>query len=125
MEKLFTLTDQQKNVWNSEMFYSGTNINNIGGYLLIKETVNFKLLEKAANIYVKNNEVIRYQFDLKDSDPIQIIKDYSTFKLKTISVENINDLSNLTTELVSKPFKILNNNLHYKIIIKQCSFNYT
>lgn len=118
MEKLFTLTDQQKNVWNSEMFYSGTNINNIGGYLLIKETVNFKLLEKAANIYVKNNEVIRYQFDLKDSDPIQIIKDYSTFKLKTISVENINDLSNLTTELVSRPFKILKSNLYTFTLFK-------
>ena len=30
MENFFALTDQQKNVWNSEMFYSGTNINNIG-----------------------------------------------------------------------------------------------
>ena len=59
MNKIYALTDQQKNVWNSEMFYSGTNINNIGGYLLIKEKVDFKLLEKATNIYVKNNEAIR------------------------------------------------------------------
>ena len=46
MNSLFELTDQQKNIWNSEVFYSGTNINNIGGYLLLNEKVNIPLLQK-------------------------------------------------------------------------------
>ena len=112
MNKVFALTDQQKNVWNSEMFYSGTNINNIGGYLLINEKVDFKLLEQAANIYVKNNEVIRYNFSLKGTEPVQTLTEYSPFKLEIISVENMDSLMEITTELVSKPFKILNNNLY-------------
>ena len=44
MEKLMELSSQQKNIWNSEMFYSNTNINSIGGYLLINQKVNIDLL---------------------------------------------------------------------------------
>lgn len=116
MENFFALTDQQKNVWNSEMFYSGTNINNIGGYLLIKENVNFSLLEKAANIYIQNNEAIRYHFNINDNEPVQFLTDYSYFKLNVISVENMDGLKKLTSEAVSKPFNIINNNL-YKFIL--------
>ena len=116
MNKIYALTDQQKNVWNSEMFYSGTNINNIGGYLLIKEKVDFKLLEKATNIYVKNNEAIRYHFSLKDKKTVQILNEYKPFKLEIISVDNLDSLKKYTTELVSTPLKILDTNL-YKFIL--------
>lgn len=116
MEKLFRLTDQQKNVWNSEMFYSGSNINNIGGYLFIKDKVDFTLLEKATNIYVENNEAVRYHFDLKDGKPIQKLTEYTPFKLDLISVDSINVLNDITTELVSKPLKLFNSNL-FKFIL--------
>ena len=112
MNKNYALTDQQKNVWNSEMFYSGTNINNIGGYLLINEKVNFELLEKAANIYIKNNEVTRYHFNLENNEPLQTLIEYSPFKLKLISVDSMDALKELTTELVSKPFEIINSDLY-------------
>ena len=116
MEKFFRLTDQQENVWNSEMFYSGSNINTIGGYLFIKDKVDFSLLEKATNIYVMNNEVIRYHFDLKDGKPIQRLTEYTPFKLDLISVDSIDELNNVTTEVVSKPLKIFNSNL-FKFIL--------
>lgn len=112
MEKLFNLTDQQKNVWNSEMFYSGTDINNIGGYLLINETVDFPLLEKAVNIYVQNNEAIRYHFKNKDEYTVQKCIEYLPFKLDIISIQTMNDLSKLTTKLVTKPFNVIDSNLY-------------
>lgn len=118
MEKIFRLTDQQENVWNSEMFYSGSNINNIGGYLFIKDKVNFTLLEKAANIYVKNNEAVRYHFDLKDGSPIQKSIEYTPFKLDLISVKNISELNDITTEVVSKPFNLFNSNLFNFILFR-------
>lgn len=118
MSKLFELTDQQKNIWNSEMFYNGTNMNNIGGYILINEKINLNLLEKAANIYVENTEVARYSISLKDGNPMQTLKDFSPFKLKIVSLNTIDDLYKLTTELVSKPFDILNSNLYNFTIFK-------
>ena len=92
MKNLLELSSQQKNIWNSEMFYSNTNINNIGGYLLINEPVNIDLLEKAANIYIKTNEALRLHFDLKNGEPIQFITDFSPFKLPKVSVESMQAL---------------------------------
>ena len=112
MEKLMELSSQQKNIWNSEMFYSNTNINSIGGYLLINQKVNIDLLEKAANIYIKTNEALRLHFDLKNGEPIQYITDFTPFKLKKVSVKNIDEIQKLTTELVSKPFEVINSNLY-------------
>ena len=112
MEKLMELSSQQKNIWNSEMFYSNTNINSIGGYLLINQKVNIDLLEKAANIYIKTNEALRLHFDLKNGEPIQYITDFTPFKLKKVSVKNVNEIQKLTTELVSKPFEVINSNLY-------------
>ena len=112
MNELLELSSQQKNVWNSEMFYSKTNINNIGGYLLINEPVSLDLLEKSANIYIKTNEALRLHFDLKNGEPIQYITDFTPFKLKKVSVKNIDEIQKLTTELVSKPFEVINSNLY-------------
>ena len=112
MKNLLELSSQQKNIWNSEMFYSKTNINNIGGYLLINEPVSLDLLEKAANIYIKTNEALRLHFDLKNGEPIQYITNFTPFKLKKVSVKNIDEIQKLTTELVSKPFEVINSNLY-------------
>ena len=118
MKKLLELSSQQKNVWNSEMFYSNTNINNIGGYLLINEPVNIGLLEKAANIYIKTNEALRLHFNLKDGEPVQCITEFTPFKLKKVSVKNIDEIQKLTTELVSKPFEVINSNLYSFTLFK-------
>ena len=112
MKRLMELSSQQKNIWNSEMFYSKTNINNIGGYLLINQNINISLLEKSANIYIKTNEALRLHFDLKNGEPVQFITDYSPFKLKKVTLKSLNDLYKLTTELVSKPFEVINSNLY-------------
>lgn len=112
MKNLLELSSQQKNIWNSEMFYSNTNINNIGGYLLINEPVSLDILEKSANIYIKTNEALRLHFDLKNGKPTQFITDFSPFKLPKVSVESISALKKLTTELVSKPFEVINSNLY-------------
>ena len=118
MNKFLELSSQQKNIWDSEMFYSKTNINNIGGYLLINEPVNIDLLEKAANIYIKTNEALRLHFDLKNGEPIQFITDFSPFKLPKVSVESVQALKKLTTELVSKPFEVFNSNLYSFTLFK-------
>ena len=55
MEKeLFNLTNPQKSILLTEEFYKGTNINNICGTAIIEDIVNFDLLKKAMNIFVKN-----------------------------------------------------------------------
>ena len=53
---VYNLTNSQKNIWDTEMFFNNSNLNNVGGYVFIEEKVNFKFLEKALNLYVQRND---------------------------------------------------------------------
>ena len=45
MEKNYQLTIPQKSIWLTERFYKADTISNISGTLLIKDSVDFELLE--------------------------------------------------------------------------------
>ena len=51
--KLYGLTIPQKAIYLAELYSSGSNLNSIGGNIIIEENVNLDLLEKAINIFVK------------------------------------------------------------------------
>ena len=79
MRELLQLTEQQKSIWNTELFYSGTSINNIGGYIYIEEQVDFDILTKTANLYVKHNDNSRIHFISKENEVYQYVSDYKKF----------------------------------------------
>ena len=39
-KKFYELTNSQKNIWNTEMFFKSTNVNNVSGASVIKENIN-------------------------------------------------------------------------------------
>ena len=49
-KNFFNLTSPQKSIWYTEEYLSGTNIGNICGTLVFKESVNFKKLEQARDL---------------------------------------------------------------------------
>ena len=59
MKDVYELTSSQKNIWDTELFFNNTNMNNIGGYVFIEEIFNPIVLEKAINIFVKKNDALR------------------------------------------------------------------
>ena len=72
MEKnLYNLTNPQKSIWLMDQVNPGTNLNNIGGPVLINDSVNVPLLEKALNLYIEKNEATRLRIKLVDSSPMQ------------------------------------------------------
>ncbi len=111
MNKLFDLTEQQKNIWNTEMFYQGTNVNNIGGYLYIDNKVNFNYLQKCANIYVEHTDSIKYHFVSKGEVIKQYMSDYVPFKVDIVDVANIDAADNLSEQLLNIPFNIMDSDL--------------
>ena len=111
MKKLLPLTEQQKNIWNTEMFYSGTAINNIGGYVFIEEKIDFELLNKALNLYVKSTDTCRFNFISKNSQVFQYVSDYSPINFDIIDVKSKDEVDKKSIELLNKPFDILNSNL--------------
>ena len=61
-KEMFELTNPQKSIWVMEQFYKGTNINNICATLTINTDVDFEKLNKAINIFIKNNKSFGLNF---------------------------------------------------------------
>lgn len=118
MEKqLFELTNPQKSIWLTEQYHKGTSINNIAGTLIIQEKVNFDLLEKAVNHFIKANDSLRIQLTLEADSIKQYILPYEWQNIETVYL-NTSTLQDLEKEVISKPFDFFNHFLHQFIILK-------
>lgn len=118
MEKqLYNLTNPQKSIWLTEQFYSGTSINNVSGMLSIDEKVNFDILEKAINIFVKNNDSMRIQISLKNNQPVQHISSYSEFVIDRLHVTE-ETIEIEKQKFAIAPFNITNSELFEFIILQ-------
>ena len=115
---VYNLTVPQMNIWNTEMFYSGTAINNICGYINLDEKVDFKLLEKTANEFVEHTEVMNFHFKVEDGNPVQYVSDFRSFFVETKNVKDINEVNELASELARKPFELIDSDLFKFVIFK-------
>ena len=111
MENLIDLSSQQKNILNTEIFYSKSSVNNICGYISIDEKVDFDCLQKAANLYVKHTDSMRLHFKNENSVVKQYVSDYKPFDINIYDVKCNNDVDSLAKKYLEKPFDIFNDDL--------------
>ena len=101
MEKnLYNLTNPQKSIWLMDQVNPGTNLNNIGGPVLINDSVNVPLLEKALNLYIEKNEATRLRIKLVDSSPMQYVADYSYFTIPVTKLKNEKELEDWNQKII-------------------------
>ena len=55
----YPLTHPQKGIWYTEKFYPDTGISNIAGTLTFTNGVDYPILQKAINMFIKNNDGMR------------------------------------------------------------------
>lgn len=107
MEKIFyNLTNPQKSILLTEQYYKGTNINNICGTAIIKETLNFNLLEHAINNVIKENDSFRIYLSKKDSNLMQSVKPYQFTPIELVDLKSKNDVSILENSTLSNVFNL-------------------
>ncbi len=111
METFLPLTEQQKNIWDSEAFYSGSSVNNICGYIFIEEVVDFNLFNKAVNLYVKHTDSMNYRLALKGNEVYQYEAPFEKFTMECIDVKDIEEATKLSMSLLNEPFDVLNSKL--------------
>lgn len=104
---VYELTNPQKSIWYMEEFYKGSAINNICGSLTINEIVDFKLLEKAVNLYIKLNDSFHIRLFIEDSIPKQYFCEPKYINLEIIDINTEDEILNIEKEMVSKPFEII------------------
>ncbi|MBR0599278.1 non-ribosomal peptide synthetase [Sinanaerobacter chloroacetimidivorans] len=76
MVEYLDLTQPQMRIWDTERFFQGTSISNIGGTLLLKEELDFKLWEQAINQFIESNDSIRLQIKVIGEKPVQYVSEY-------------------------------------------------
>ena len=108
-KNMYALTNPQKSIWLTEQFYKGTSIENITGTVIVSEKVDFKALEKAINLTVKNNDNFRLKLSVKDNTVMQYVDDFTEFNIDLISVQTDKHLKSLERKVSSTPFNTLGN----------------
>ena len=83
------LTMPQKNMYETEQFFDGTSICNIGGLLFLKiNNINIDILEKAVNKVIENSDGIRIKVVEENFKPFQSVFNYEYEKFERISLKS-------------------------------------
>lgn len=112
MEKdVYELTNAQKSIWNTELFYNGSNINNICGTVNIFEPLNIDILKKAVNLIIAENDNFHTNFHIKDGCIYQSFKKHINYNIDVLEISSKRDLHKLEKKVKSHIFDILHSDL--------------
>lgn len=110
------LTLPQKNMYESQQFFDGTSLCNIGGLIIFKElNINVTTLEKAINKVICNCDTIRAKVIIKNSIPSQEISDYSYEKIDILNLTE-KEYKFVMETWTSEPFDISRKMYDFKIV---------
>lgn len=112
MEKdVYELTNAQKSIWNTELFYNGSNINNICGTINIFEPLDINALKEALHLIVAENDNLHAQFYIKDGCIYQSFKKDLDYNIDVLEISSKTDLRKLERKMRSHIFDILHSDL--------------
>jgi len=112
------LTNPQNSIWLTEKFFKGTSVNNICGYVYIKDEVNFDVLKKSINKLVKTNDGMRFKFKEENGTCIQYENNYEEFEIEMFNFSSEDDIEKKALEMANVPFNFENNFLFKFILFK-------
>lgn len=108
----YDFTYSQKSIWDEENFFQKSPLNNIAGFLVIDEEVDFKKLKKSILHFIKNNDNCRIK--LKQLDNISAMQYFEPFYDQDIEIIDLPDAKaakELTKALVNMPFNLFDSYL--------------
>ncbi|MCK9218166.1 MAG: amino acid adenylation domain-containing protein, partial [Firmicutes bacterium] len=128
--KLYTLTDAQKRIWINENIYPHSPLHNIGGICDFNQLINFRLLEEAINIFIKDNDALKIILVKSKFTVKQYVDDYCFSPVEYIDFSCHEKPESAFNEWVDyesrKPFQLHNSKLYYFAMFKisECSCGY-
>ena len=112
MEKdVYELTNAQKNIWNAELYYNGSNINNICGIINIFENLDFNILKQALDLIISENDNFHINFEIKDGNIYQYFNNTPNYTIDLVELKNETELCKLEKKMKRHIFNILNSDL--------------
>lgn len=116
----YVLTHPQQRIWYTEKLHPGTGMWNNAGTLKIKGKLDYTLLERAVNIFLRNNESIRLRVGVENGVPYQYLADYQYYKVDYLDytdhgVKNLYKWDSMQTQA---PMPLVDSDLYYCAMIK-------
>lgn len=108
---VYELTNAQKSIWNTELFFNGSNINNICGTIHLYEPLDFQDLQQALQLMINENDNFHSKFVLKDGSVYQSFLDKVDYDVEIVDINTKDDLKKLEDKMISRIFDILNSSL--------------
>lgn len=107
-------------IWETDRFFQGTSISNIGGTLLIKEQIDFDLWGQVINTCIEQNDSIRLRLKLIDEKPVQYVSEHKNrvFKLIDFTGKTKEEQDFWMNENMRTPFDIIDSDLFEICFIK-------
>jgi amino acid adenylation domain-containing protein/thioester reductase-like protein len=111
----YPLSNQQKSIWYIEQVHENTSIGVISGTVHIRAKVDFKLLTRAIQVFLEEDENIRTRIAVKDSEPVQYTAPYVQMEFDhfDFSKSTPEEIEKWNTTYAVKPFKLTDSDLFY------------
>ncbi|KJS48559.1 MAG: hypothetical protein VR66_13260 [Peptococcaceae bacterium BRH_c23] len=121
MYKLYPLTNAQKSIWVADNLYPGTSQAVSSTTAVIREVIDFTLMNEAINIVIKHNDALRIRLVNQNGTPQQYFSDFvkKQFDVLDFSYDHgENDYKQWEKKMVETPFNLVNSELFYFALIK-------
>ena len=121
MKKLYPLTNAQKSIWVADHLYPGTSQAVSSATAIIREEINFALMNEAVNQVIKHNDALRIRLINQNGSPQQYFNIFirKNFDILDFSYENgENDYKQWEKKMIETPFDLIESELFYFAMIK-------
>ncbi|MHB8127094.1 MAG: non-ribosomal peptide synthetase family protein [Desulfitobacteriaceae bacterium] len=120
-KKLYPLTSAQKSIWVADNFYPGTSQAISSATTIIREEIDFTLMNEAVNFVIKRNDALRIRLDNHNGTPQQYFANFvhKNFDILDFSYENgENDYKQWEKQMTETPFALIDSELFYFAMVK-------
>lgn len=121
MNKYYPLTNAQKSIWVADNLYPGTSQAVLSASALIREEMNFLLMNEAINLVIQHNDALRIRFVKHNGAPQQYFADfvYKNFEIIDFSYENGEiDYNQWERKMSETPFTLIDTDLFCFTMVK-------
>lgn len=121
MNKLYPLTNGQKSIWVADNLYPGTSQAVLSATAIIREEMNFVIMNEAINLVIQNNDALRIRLVNPNGTPQQYFADFENknFDILDFSYENgENDYIQWEKKMAETPFNIIDSELFNFAMVK-------
>ena len=112
------LTSSQKSIWVTEQYYKGSSVNNISGFALMEEQIDFEKLEQAIQIVCQKHDNFWLRLKIEDGEVKQVLSQRKKVEIDTIIFDSLKELKETANKIARTPFNIEKSELFKFYIFK-------